>query len=242
MNRKAREHRARRHPLPEPARARRGRARLDRRGLGRAAPRGAPRPDHPAVRRHGSRDALRRAGRRVHRQPPGRSPRLRRREDGAHGARGLVAGRLRPCSRAWASPPRCSARRPRRSAIATSPRCSASASRATGPRASSTRDRTYARVAVGWGREPLALVAPRTIVRPTPTGRPLVERVVAPGRRDAACPRRSAARHGRRHATGRASSRARRSSRPDAEPEPTLAQKARWVAGRSVDRLVGLVS
>ena len=27
-----------------------------------------------------------------------------------------------------------------------------------------------------------------------------------------------------------------------AEPEPTLAQKARWVAGRSFDRLVGLVS
>lgn len=40
--------------------------------------------------------------------------------------------------------------------------------------------RAYATVEVGWGRSPLVLVAPRAVVRPAPTGRPLVERVVAP--------------------------------------------------------------
>ena len=40
--------------------------------------------------------------------------------------------------------------------------------------------RTYARVEVGWGHEPLRLVAPRALVRVAPTGRPLVERVMAP--------------------------------------------------------------
>jgi D-alanyl-D-alanine carboxypeptidase (penicillin-binding protein 5/6) len=40
--------------------------------------------------------------------------------------------------------------------------------------------RAYARVEVGWGRDPLVLVAPRAVVRPAPTRRPLVERVVAP--------------------------------------------------------------
>lgn len=40
--------------------------------------------------------------------------------------------------------------------------------------------RDYAAVTVGWGMAPLRLVAPRAITRPAPTGRPLVERVVAP--------------------------------------------------------------
>jgi D-alanyl-D-alanine carboxypeptidase (penicillin-binding protein 5/6) len=40
--------------------------------------------------------------------------------------------------------------------------------------------RTYAAVPVGWGLEPVRLVAPRAIVRPAPLDRPLVERVVAP--------------------------------------------------------------
>ncbi len=102
-------------------------------------------------------------------------------------------------------------------------------------------DRTYARVAVGWGREPLALVAPRTIVRPAPTGRALVERVVAP------VVARLPVRAGQRLGTVVVTDGARIVVRSPlvasrAEPEPTLAQKARWVAGRSVDRLVGLVS
>ncbi len=40
--------------------------------------------------------------------------------------------------------------------------------------------RIYARVEVGWGREPIAVVAHDPVIRPAPTGRPLVERVVAP--------------------------------------------------------------
>jgi D-alanyl-D-alanine carboxypeptidase (penicillin-binding protein 5/6) len=40
--------------------------------------------------------------------------------------------------------------------------------------------RTYARVRLGWGRKPLALVAERELVRSVRLGRPLVERVVAP--------------------------------------------------------------
>jgi len=102
-------------------------------------------------------------------------------------------------------------------------------------------DRTYARVTVGWGRKPLALVAPRTIVVPAPTGRSLVERVVAPV--VAALPVRA----GQRLGTVLVTDGSRVVARSPlvaarAEPEPTLAQKARWVAGRSFDRLVGLVS
>ena len=40
--------------------------------------------------------------------------------------------------------------------------------------------RVFASVDVGWGRRPVALVAPRDVVRVAPTTRPLVERVVAP--------------------------------------------------------------
>jgi D-alanyl-D-alanine carboxypeptidase len=40
--------------------------------------------------------------------------------------------------------------------------------------------RVYARAQVGWGHEPLALVAERALARPVRVGRPLVERVVAP--------------------------------------------------------------
>ena len=102
-------------------------------------------------------------------------------------------------------------------------------------------DRTYARVAVGWGRKPLALVAPRTIVLPAPTGRSLVERVVAPV--VAALPVRAGQRLGTIVVTDGSRVVARSPLvAARAEPEPTLAQKARWVAGRSFDRLVGLVS
>ena len=102
-------------------------------------------------------------------------------------------------------------------------------------------DRTYARVTVGWGRKPLALVAPRTIVLPAPTGRSLVERVVAPV--VAALPVRAGQRLGTVVVTDGSRVVARSPLvAARAEPEPTLAQKARWVAGRSFDRLVGLVS
>ena len=102
-------------------------------------------------------------------------------------------------------------------------------------------DRTYARVAVGWGRKPLALVAPRTIVLPAPTGRSLVERVVAPV--VAALPVRAGQPLGTVVVTDGSRVVARSPLvAARAEPEPTLAQKARWVAGRSFDRLVGLVS
>jgi serine-type D-Ala-D-Ala carboxypeptidase (penicillin-binding protein 5/6) len=103
------------------------------------------------------------------------------------------------------------------------------------------RDRTYALVTVGWGKEPLALVAPRSIVRPAPTGRPLVERVVAPV--VATLPVQAGqplgtvvVRDGNRIVARSPLVAAR------AQPVPTFAQKARWVAGRTVDRLKGLVS
>ena len=60
-------------------------------------------------------------------------------------------------------------------------------------------NRTYARVAVGWGRAPLALVAPRTIVRPSADRASARRARRRPGRRDAARPGRSATRHRRRH-------------------------------------------
>jgi D-alanyl-D-alanine carboxypeptidase (penicillin-binding protein 5/6) len=40
--------------------------------------------------------------------------------------------------------------------------------------------RVYARIPVGWGMQPLSLIATRSVVRPAPVGRPLTERVVAP--------------------------------------------------------------
>lgn len=101
--------------------------------------------------------------------------------------------------------------------------------------------RRYATVPVGWGLEPLVLVAPRTLVRPAPTGRALVERVVAPA--VVSLPVRAGQRLGTlvvrdgSRVVARSQLVASRS-----QPEPSLAQKSRWVAGRAVDRLVGLVS
>lgn len=101
--------------------------------------------------------------------------------------------------------------------------------------------RTYARVAVGWGIAPVRLVAPKAIIRPTPTGRPLTERVVATA--VAALPVRAGqilgtlvVRDGSR-VVARSSLVAARS-----QPEPSLAGKARWLAGQTVDRLAGLLS
>jgi len=103
------------------------------------------------------------------------------------------------------------------------------------------RDRTYALVTVGWGKAPLALVAPRSIVRPAPTARPLVERVVAPA--VATLPVRAGQRLGTvvvrdgNRVVARSPLVAAR-----AQASPTLAQRARWVGGRTVDHLKGLVS
>jgi D-alanyl-D-alanine carboxypeptidase len=101
--------------------------------------------------------------------------------------------------------------------------------------------RTYATVEVGWGRQPLKLVAPRAVVRPAPSGRPLVERVVAPV--VASLPVRAGQRLGTLVVTdgGRVVARSSLVA-ARAEPKPTAAQQARWVAGRAVDRLKGLVS
>jgi serine-type D-Ala-D-Ala carboxypeptidase (penicillin-binding protein 5/6) len=103
------------------------------------------------------------------------------------------------------------------------------------------RDRTYALVTVGWGKAPLALVAPRSIVRPAPTGRPLVERVVAPVVEtlpvQAGQPLGTVVVRDGNRIVARSPLVAAR-----AQPVPTFAQKARWVAGSTVDRLKGLVS
>jgi D-alanyl-D-alanine carboxypeptidase (penicillin-binding protein 5/6) len=101
--------------------------------------------------------------------------------------------------------------------------------------------RTYATVEVGWGRQPLKLVAPRAVVRPAPSGRPLVERVVAPV--VASLPVRAGQRLGTLVVTdgGRVVARSSLVA-ARAESKPTAAQQARWVAGRAVDRLKGLVS
>jgi D-alanyl-D-alanine carboxypeptidase (penicillin-binding protein 5/6) len=101
--------------------------------------------------------------------------------------------------------------------------------------------RTYATVEVGWGLEPLRLVAPHAIVKPTPTARPLVERVVAPA--VATLPVRA----GQPLGTLVVSDGARIVARSPlvaarSQSEPTLTRKVRWVAGRAVDRLVGLAS
>jgi len=40
--------------------------------------------------------------------------------------------------------------------------------------------RTYATIAVGWGKAPVRAVAPRALVRPVSTDRPLTERVIVP--------------------------------------------------------------
>ena len=100
--------------------------------------------------------------------------------------------------------------------------------------------RTYARVEVGWGGEPLRLVAPRAVVRPTPTGRSLTEQIVAPA--VAALPVRAGeplgtlvVRDGTR-VVARSPLVAAATRR-----EPNLRTKAGWVARRTVHHLVGLV-
>jgi D-alanyl-D-alanine carboxypeptidase len=101
--------------------------------------------------------------------------------------------------------------------------------------------RTYADVPVGWGLDPVRLVAPRAIVRPAPVDRPLVERVVGPA--VAALPVRAGERLGTlvvmdgRRMVARSPLVA-----AAARDEPDALAKADWLAGRTVHHLVGLVS
>jgi serine-type D-Ala-D-Ala carboxypeptidase (penicillin-binding protein 5/6) len=101
--------------------------------------------------------------------------------------------------------------------------------------------RRYALVPVGWGQKPIRVVAPRGIVRPTSVTRPLVERVVVPA--VAALPVKA----GQPLGTLVVRDGARIVARSplvasEARAEPSLAEKAGWVARRTVHHLVGLVS
>jgi serine-type D-Ala-D-Ala carboxypeptidase (penicillin-binding protein 5/6) len=101
--------------------------------------------------------------------------------------------------------------------------------------------RTYALVPVGWGEKPIRVVAPRQIVRPTPTGRSLVERIVVPA--VAALPVSAGQQLGT--LVVRDGSRIVARSplvAAEARQDPGLARKAEWVARRTVHHLVGLVS
>jgi D-alanyl-D-alanine carboxypeptidase (penicillin-binding protein 5/6) len=101
--------------------------------------------------------------------------------------------------------------------------------------------RTYASVPVGWGQEPVRLVAPRAVVRPAPLDRPLVERVVAPA--VAVLPVRAGERLGTLVVTDgtRVVARSPLVAVVDRQ-EPDVLAKAGWLAGRTVHHLVGLVS
>ena len=99
--------------------------------------------------------------------------------------------------------------------------------------------RAYANVPVGWGEQPVRVVAPRAIVRPVSTSRPLAEQVVVPA--VAALPIAAGQRLGTlvvRDGTRVVA----RSPLVAAGPReaPSVAGKAWWVARRTVSHLVGL--
>lgn len=101
--------------------------------------------------------------------------------------------------------------------------------------------RTYALVPVGWGRTPVRAVAPRAVLAPTPTGRPLVERVVVPS--VASLPVRAGQRLGTlvvRDGTRVVARSALVAAR--SHGDPSLPRKATWVARRTLHHLAGLVS
>jgi D-alanyl-D-alanine carboxypeptidase (penicillin-binding protein 5/6) len=101
--------------------------------------------------------------------------------------------------------------------------------------------RTYAAIPVGWGQPPVRAVAPRAIVRPTSTDRPLTERVVVPsvaalpvvaGQRLGTVVVRDGSRVVARSPLVAAASRS----------APSVSEKAWWVTRRTVANLAGLVS
>ena len=101
--------------------------------------------------------------------------------------------------------------------------------------------RTYALVPVGWGRPPVRVVAPRAVLAPTPTGRPLVERVVVAS--VASLPVRTGQRLGTlvvRDGTRIVARSALIAAR--SQGDPSLPRKATWVARRTAHHLVGFVS
>jgi serine-type D-Ala-D-Ala carboxypeptidase (penicillin-binding protein 5/6) len=100
--------------------------------------------------------------------------------------------------------------------------------------------RTYAVAQVGWGERPIPLVAPRTIVRPAPTGRALREQVVA--RAIVSLPVAAGQQLGT--VVVRDGSRVvARSPLVAAETRTRLGAiaKGRWIARRTVHHLVGIV-
>lgn len=101
--------------------------------------------------------------------------------------------------------------------------------------------RTYARVEVGWGLAPVALVAARPAVRTASVQRPLVEQVVVA--QVAALPVRRGQRLGevRVYDGERLVAHSPLVAERDV-PEPGLLAKARFTAGRTFHHLVGLVS
>ena len=234
--------RAHRHALPEPARARSGRARLDCTRHRRAPPRRAPRPRDPALRR---------------------ACRGRRSRTGAWSSRPTT------CSAASAasSAARRGTRRRRAGRRSRSRASAASAITAAvlGSPSEAQRDRdleallrfglgsyrtsrvvdparTYATVPVGWGEPPVrAGRAARD--RPARVDRAAARRSGSSSPPSSRCRSARASGSGRSSCTtASASSPARRSSR-HARPSATraLARKAWWVTRRTVHHLVGLV-
>jgi len=101
--------------------------------------------------------------------------------------------------------------------------------------------RTYATIPVGWGRAPVRVVAPRRIVRPTSTERPLTERVVVPAVLSLPVVA------GQRLGTVVITDGSRVVARSPlvaatARNAPSAAAKGWWVTGRAVHHLVGIFS
>jgi len=98
--------------------------------------------------------------------------------------------------------------------------------------------RAYASVAVGWGREPVRLVAPRALVRSVRLGRSLVERIVVPVA--AALPVRKGDRLGEVRVYYRGELVA---SQPlvasRSVSRPALGRRVSWYAGRTVHHVWG---
>ncbi len=101
--------------------------------------------------------------------------------------------------------------------------------------------RAYATIPVGWGLAPIPAVAPRAIVRPTSTERPLTERVVVPA--VAALPVVAGQRLGTVVITDGSRVVARSPLvAAGSRSAPGAAGKGWWVTRRAVHHLVGLVS
>jgi D-alanyl-D-alanine carboxypeptidase (penicillin-binding protein 5/6) len=102
------------------------------------------------------------------------------------------------------------------------------------------RGRAYATIPVGWGLDPVRAVAPRAIVRPASTDRPLTERVVVPA--VAALPVRAGQRLGTVVVTDGSRVVARSPLVAAASRSaPGAGGRAWWVTRRAVHHLAGLV-